>query len=79
MDSREEAQLQALRRTVLADSTPDKVSQVNGLLTLMFRKLEAQGFSAAYFRYSFWPQLAPMLEPTQQATVARAFEPFLQA
>ncbi len=78
MNDQEVAALQTLRRQVLADSAPAQAGHVNGLLTLMFRKLESGGFSAAYFQLSFWPQLAPLLTPTAQHTDAAIFTPFLQ-
>lgn len=71
--------LQALRRDVLASTEPINLGQVNGLITLGFRKLERHGFSAAYFRLSFWPQLVPLLQPAAQTQLASRFEALVQA
>ncbi len=71
--------LQALRRDVLASTEPTNLGQVNGLITLGFRKLECHGFSAAYFRLSFWPQLMPLLQPDTQPQFASRFEALVQA
>ena len=71
--------LQALRRDVLASTPPPNLGQVNGLITLGFRKLAGNGFSAAYFHFSFWPQLRPLLQPTAQSTLATRFEALVQS
>lgn len=71
--------LQTLRRDVLASTPPTNLGQVNGLITLGFRKLADHGFSAAYFRLSFWPQLRPLLRPTAQSALAGRFEALVQA
>ncbi|MCI1987029.1 MAG: hypothetical protein LKJ69_06975 [Lactobacillus sp.] len=70
--------LQALRREVLANSEPANMGQVNGLITLGFRKFECHGFSSAYFRLSFWPQLVPLLQPAAQPQLAARFEALVQ-
>ncbi|WP_461215297.1 hypothetical protein [Lacticaseibacillus sp. GG6-2] len=71
--------LQSLRRDVLASTDPENLGQVNGLITLGFRKLEHHGFSSAYFRLSFWPQLMPLLQPDAQSELATRFEALVQA
>lgn len=71
--------LQALRRDVLASTEPGALAQVNGLITLGFRKLEHHGFSAAYFQFSFWPQLAPWLQPAATNQLATRFAALVQA
>ncbi|WP_225046705.1 hypothetical protein [Lacticaseibacillus kribbianus] len=78
MDTREMTQLQGVRRAVLAASSGEQAAQVNALLTLVFRKIEAGDFTPAYYEYSFWPQLAPKLLPARQAAIAAQFTALLQ-
>ncbi|WP_262314920.1 hypothetical protein [Lacticaseibacillus parakribbianus] len=79
MDTREMNELQAVRHAVLAASPAAQAARVNALLTLVFRKIEGKDFTQDYYEYSFWPQLAPLLEPAQQAAIAACFAPLLQA